>query len=93
MKRHLNYIWLATGVLMLFSLSTGRNTVIAAACVAFVIVSVLALLSSAWIKRRGLLLGPDEFLCDTCKFDYDGACRLPDRPNARRCSKYERSGG
>ena len=34
----------------------------------------------------------DEFLCDSCKYDYRSACNRPERPNARRCPDYERNG-
>lgn len=30
------------------------------------------------------------FLCDTCKYDYGGACRRPERPNATSCPDYQR---
>jgi hypothetical protein len=39
--------------------------------------------------RRILLLEP-KFLCDSCKYDYGNACSRPERPNAMRCSDYER---
>jgi hypothetical protein len=28
-------------------------------------------------------------LCDTCRYDYGGACRRPERPNAYRCPEYK----
>ena len=28
-------------------------------------------------------------LCDTCKYDYGNVCKLPERPNALRCSDYK----
>lgn len=33
--------------------------------------------------------GASEFLCDDCKYDYPGACRRSERPNARRCPEYK----
>ncbi len=29
-------------------------------------------------------------LCDTCKYDYQTACRRPERPNAMKCPDYKR---
>ena len=29
-------------------------------------------------------------LCDTCKYDYPGACSRPERPNALKCPDYKR---
>jgi len=34
------------------------------------------------------VLGVGEILCDTCRYDYGGACTRPERPNARRCPDY-----
>ncbi len=33
----------------------------------------------------------EEFLCDSCKYDYGNACNRPERPNARRCPDYRRN--
>ncbi len=38
------------------------------------------------IKR---MLGMNVFLCDSCKWDWRGACRHPERPNAWWCPDYE----
>jgi len=38
--------------------------------------------------RRALLV-EDEFLCDTCRYDYGDACRRPERPNAIECDDYK----
>ena len=29
-------------------------------------------------------------LCDTCRYDYGGACKRPERPNAMHCPDYKR---
>ncbi len=39
---------------------------------------------------RKIMLADDEFLCDTCKYDYGDVCRRPERPNARECDDYQR---
>jgi len=39
-----------------------------------------------WQWLRSTLSG--RFLCDTCKYDYRGACDLPKRPNAKSCDDY-----
>jgi len=41
-----------------------------------------------WQRWRCSLSG--NFLCDTCKYDYGGACRRPERPNATTCPDYQR---
>lgn len=33
----------------------------------------------------------DEFLCDSCRYDYDGACHRPERPNATVCPDYKKN--
>ncbi|MEJ5187498.1 MAG: hypothetical protein WHT46_10525 [Candidatus Geothermincolales bacterium] len=33
-------------------------------------------------------LGFKRFLCDSCAFDYPGACSRPERPNAVECPDY-----
>ena len=48
--------------------------------------ALLRSLASFW--RRLAALGPAAPLCDTCRFDYGGACVRPERPNARRCPDY-----
>jgi ribosomal protein L37AE/L43A len=37
-------------------------------------------------------LGMNIFLCDSCKWNWRGACRNPERPNATWCSEYEKRG-
>jgi len=41
------------------------------------------------IKR---MLGMNILLCDSCKWDWRGACRNPERPNAVWCLDYEKRG-
>lgn len=45
-----------------------------------------------WLRMSGYLpgLGGNEFLCDSCQFNYGDACRRPERPNATRCPDYQR---
>jgi len=38
------------------------------------------------IKR---VFGLERFLCDTCRYDYRGACARPERPNATECPDYK----
>lgn len=42
-----------------------------------------------WQRLREWL-GVAKILCDSCKYDYAGACRRPDRPNATRCPDYKK---
>jgi hypothetical protein len=44
-----------------------------------------------WRRLIAQAGGASEFLCDTCRYDHGGACRRPERPNARRCPDF-RSG-
>ncbi len=37
-------------------------------------------------------LGKSLFLCDSCKWDWRGACHNPQRPNATSCREYEKRG-
>jgi len=37
-------------------------------------------------------LGMNIFLCDSCKWNWRGACRNPERPNATWCPEYEKRG-
>ena len=39
-----------------------------------------------WFRR----LTGRRFLCDTCRYDYPGACHRPERPNALSCPDYRR---
>ncbi|MEJ2739415.1 MAG: hypothetical protein P8105_06270 [Dehalococcoidia bacterium] len=49
-----------------------------------------------WFDRLKLQIngwfGKREFLCDTCKWDWRGACRHQERPNAVWCEDYEKRG-
>lgn len=40
-------------------------------------------------QRWQQMRAPGMFLCDTCKYDYRGACRRPERPNAAQCPDYK----
>jgi len=37
-------------------------------------------------------LGMNVIVCDSCKYDWRGACRRPERPNAVWCPDYEKRG-
>jgi len=41
------------------------------------------------IKRA---LGKNTFLCDSCKWNWRGACHSPERPNATWCPDYAKRG-
>ena len=43
------------------------------------------------LKRlvKKILMIEDEFLCDTCMYDYGDACTRPERPNATECPDYK----
>lgn len=41
---------------------------------------------------RKILLLEEKILCDTCRYDYPGACKRPERPNAVECPDYKKSG-
>lgn len=47
---------------------------------------------SGLVRRLGTwwkaLRAPGKFLCDSCRYDYRGACGRPERPNATRCAHY-----
>lgn len=49
-----------------------------------------------WLDRAKVrvkrLLGVKVILCDTCKWDWRGACHHPERPNATVCPDYEKRG-
>lgn len=34
------------------------------------------------------IFGSQKILCDSCKYDWRGACRHPERPNAVWCPDY-----
>lgn len=38
----------------------------------------------------GRIFGVQKILCDSCKYDWRGACRHPERPNAVWCPDYEK---
>jgi hypothetical protein len=42
-----------------------------------------------WLWLRRWLPGARP-LCDTCRYDYGGACKRPERPNALSCPDYRR---
>ncbi|HPB30185.1 MAG TPA: hypothetical protein PLB62_01890 [Candidatus Sumerlaeota bacterium] len=45
-----------------------------------------------FLKRilKRIFLVEDEFLCDTCRYDYGDVCRRSERPNAVKCPDYKR---
>jgi len=49
-----------------------------------------------WLDRVKLrirkALGMNAILCDSCKWDWRGACHHPERPNAIWCPDYEKRG-
>ena len=49
-----------------------------------------------WLERARLKLkrslGMNTVLCDSCKWDWRGACRNSDRPNAIWCPDYQKRG-
>ncbi len=49
-------------------------------------------LGKLWRRIRARWLAfkaPGRFLCDSCRYDYRGACNRPERPNATQCDDYE----
>jgi len=40
------------------------------------------------IKTLKRAFGLERFLCDSCRYDYRGACSNPARPNATECKDY-----
>ena len=42
--------------------------------------------------RMKKALGINIFLCDSCKWNWRGACHNPERPNATQCRDYEKRG-
>jgi len=52
-------------------------------------------MESLWHKvvlRVKKALGADIFLCNSCQWDWRGACHNRARPNATRCSDYRKRG-
>ncbi|MCY3019061.1 MAG: hypothetical protein NTW87_08535 [Planctomycetota bacterium] len=41
------------------------------------------------LGRKPQPTGDERILCDTCKYDYGGACTRPERPNATSCPDYK----
>ena len=42
-------------------------------------------------KIRGVLaFTKDEFLCDSCKYDYSNACHNSNKPNVKDCGEYKK---
>ena len=52
--------------------------------------AALASLLSKLSARARALAAPGRFLCDSCKYDLDRACKRPQRPNATLCEDYRR---
>jgi hypothetical protein len=50
--------------------------------------SIWRVLRDFWHRIAGL--GAAAPLCDTCKWDYGGVCKRPERPNAYTCPDYKR---
>ena len=44
------------------------------------------------VLRLKQALGMKVFLCDSCQYDWRGACRYPQRPNAVWCPDYRKRG-
>ncbi len=44
-----------------------------------------------WLKSflRGLVPRTQP-LCDSCRYDYESACKIPERPNVMECPDYKR---
>jgi hypothetical protein len=44
------------------------------------------------LKRllKKILMIEEEFLCDTCRYDYPNACTNRERPNATACVDYKK---
>jgi len=40
---------------------------------------------TSWVRTH---IGGHVVLCDSCKFNYRGACEKPERPNALVCEDY-----
>ena len=49
---------------------------------------ILQRLGMAWNRLSSP--GSGKYLCDSCRFDYGGACSRPERPNARTCPDYKK---
>ena len=53
-------------------------------------------LKADWLDELKLsikkALGMHIILCDSCKYDWRGACHRPERPNAVWCPDYEKRG-
>lgn len=42
------------------------------------------------LLRRLFALSSKRYLCDSCRYDYPGACSRPERPNALVCPDYKK---
>jgi len=44
------------------------------------------------LKRflRKIFMVAEDFLCDSCKYDYGNACTRRERPNATQCPDYKK---
>ena len=62
----------------------------------FFISGLEATLGLNWLERLKLevkrVLGKNIFLCDSCQYDWRGACRNPARPNTTSCPDYKKRG-
>jgi hypothetical protein len=47
---------------------------------------IVSFLRRIWQRLRAASSGG--FLCDSCKYDYPGACDRPERPNAKACDEF-----
>ncbi|OGF48715.1 MAG: hypothetical protein A2231_10780 [Candidatus Firestonebacteria bacterium RIFOXYA2_FULL_40_8] len=53
--------------------------------------NMFSLIAKILAKIRNLFKNPsDDFLCDTCAYDYPSACNNSKRPNAKECADYKR---
>jgi len=44
----------------------------------------------AFFQKIMLSYRGENFLCDSCKYDWGNVCRRRERPNAKTCPDYER---
>ncbi len=62
----------------------------------FFISDLEATLRLNWLERLKVevkrVLGKNIFLCDSCQYDWRGACRNPARPSATSCPDYKKRG-
>lgn len=86
-NRHSGKIWIAATVIVVLSFLRPIPLL------NYLLLALYVALTIKWLScvfsRPGGLLGGSEFLCDSCKLDYDGACRHSERPNATKCPDHE----